>query len=1024
MAPETVQILQQALASLKNNPPRALLKRTNSLLNDDDLPLLDESALVSALLVSNPNDPVRIAFHELLAHWDHIDELTLRDGTAAATAQTDERRRDVLAALGLQEHEDVIAQLFPVYHVKPTLIEAGEWQPWDTTARGRFYWNSYESTLRRKGFAPEAVESIDSATRLIVERLADPTRKEPYQSKGLVVGHVQSGKTANFTGLIAKAVDAGYKLIIVLTGTIEMLRSQTQKRIDMELVGQENLLGGVAKKVRALELQALSDVNADTAKENIRRLTESIDYISTADEDWLANRFVSFGGYPEDRGAPRIVRLTGYNDDYKALRKGLEALDFRTDGLPKPSEPLWQAENLAQAGVRLAIVKKNTSSLEKLRNDLQLIKADLNEIPALIIDDEADQASINTTNPRKKPTKEKQERTKINEHIAGILKAMPRCQYVAYTATPFANVFVDPNDSQDIFPKDFIIALEPSPDYMGARAYHDLDPIPDEPDRRTSNKLAYYRPVDMSDGEVPDASLTEALDAFVLAGALKLYRRQTLGDESLFRHHTMLIHESHLTGAHLLTLESVKSAWKGNAYRSPAAMSRLRNLWNSDFSLTSKARQEPGFPSPASFEELSSCIADAVQLIEAGRSPVVLVNGSKESEYQQADINFGRRAVWKILVGGAKLSRGFTVEGLTVSLYTRVATAADTLMQMGRWFGYRRGYRDLVRLYIGTSISKGRRDVDLYDAFESIARDEEDFRQELRQYSELNEDGEPAVKPIDVPPLVAQRLPWLKPTATNKMYNSCITEKGVGGKLQDYALHPVRSDGSVNAHHFKTVVPVLRKLSAEHGAFKTDGTGVFRARYGIVPAKDVLAMITAFKFADDDTYAPEKSFVRSLIETDKLVDFVVLAPFLKDTATNALRSIVGFDGESSFRVQIVKRKRRDEDGVWARPGFTGSSPRQRSVVEQIAGIPNPTTFDSMANTLHQQGNGRRGALFFTFAADTAEGLLAPDMDDPVHPRDLATIFSMALPYRAAPDGIIRHTVLRTDQPWTPFVDKA
>src|SRR5699024_5006129 len=136
-------------------------------------------------------------------------------------------------------------------------------------------------------------------------------------------------------------------------------------------------------------------------------------------------------------------------------------------------------------------------------------------------------------------------------------------------------------------------------------------------------------------------------------------------------------------------------------------------------------------------------VTKAVHRIELGASPIVLVNGSKDADYAKEDIAFEKRSVWKILVGGAKLSRGFTVEGLTVSVYTRVTLAADTLMQMGRWFGYRKGYRDLVRIYLGTQIEKRgvRNGVDLYEAFTSIARDEEDFRTELEQYAGYDDEG-------------------------------------------------------------------------------------------------------------------------------------------------------------------------------------------------------------------------------------------------------------------------------------------
>ena len=154
--------------------------------------------------------------------------------------------------------------------------------------------------------------------------------------------------------------------------------------------------------------------------------------------------------------------------------------------------------------------------------------------------------------------------------------------------------------------------------------------------------------------------------------------------------------------------------------------------------------------------------------------------------------------MWKIFVGRTKLSRGFTVEGLTTTYYTRRTQAADTLMQMGRWFGYRAGYKDLVRLSSSAGTIPGPRDtrVDLYKAFEAVVQDGEDFRAELRSYQGLGGDGRPRVRPIDVPPMVFQSLPGMKPTGTNKMYNRALLQ-GRRGKVKD-------SSSSLHAGHRST----------------------------------------------------------------------------------------------------------------------------------------------------------------------------------------------------------------------------
>src|SRR5260221_7440243 len=249
----------------------------------------------------------------------------------------------------------------------------------------------------------------------VVERLSDPTAEAAYQAKGLVVGYVQSGKTANFSGVIAKAADAGYKLIIVLAVTLDVMRSQAERRVDKDMIGRE-----------------LLDRN----------------YITDADWD----RFLGHGAKPSELGSFDWYRLTGPESDYKKLGRGVDALKFEAND---PTKPLWHKDNIFLAGTRIAIVKKNSKILERLLSDLRLLSrgrigSPLDQIPALIIDDESDQASINT---KKAPSDvATQDRNAANAAIVDLLRCLPRAQYIGYTATAFANVFVDPNSEEDIFP--------------------------------------------------------------------------------------------------------------------------------------------------------------------------------------------------------------------------------------------------------------------------------------------------------------------------------------------------------------------------------------------------------------------------------------------------------------------------------------------------------------------------------------------------------------------------------------------
>lgn len=413
-----------------------------------------------------------------------------------------------------------------------------------------------------------SIASLDEASRAVVERLTDPEQVAARQAKGLVVGYVQSGKTANFTGVTAKAIDAGHRLVIVLGGTLNMLRAQTQRRIDMELIGQENILRGADPD----DLDSLVGV----------------DYVGDDDPDWP--EFVSHGGRPSLRGAFDIERLTTRDNDYKSLATGIRALEYEKRD---QTRPLRDPANLHHAAARVLVVKKNKAVLSKLVKDLKQIKSLLGELPTLIIDDESDQASLNTSNPKKWAAGSK-ERTAINDQISQLLGLLPRAQYVGYTATPFANVFVDPSDAHDIFPTDFLISLPRPVGYMGVQDFHDLDsPVPEaERDISNSQEKAHVRGIY---ADTCDDRLQEALDAFLLTGALKLYRAEHGVTDADFRHHTMLVHESLKTDDHAELALRINTMWHESGYSSSAGHERLAALYEKDFAPVSAA-QAPDLP--------------------------------------------------------------------------------------------------------------------------------------------------------------------------------------------------------------------------------------------------------------------------------------------------------------------------------------------------------------------------------------------------------------------------------------------
>jgi hypothetical protein len=839
-----------------------------------------------------------------------------------------------------------------------------------------YYWGHYRDYLAASaGFEGDAIAALDAASTRVIERLSRPTREEAYQARGLVVGYVQSGKTANFTGVIAKAIDAGYRLVIVLTGTTNLLRTQTQRRLDKELVGTENIL----RRVNRDDPSALSRV----------------DY--HADPDW--DVFVRHTGgdkLPSDFNFPDIFRLTTAKADYRGLGQGITTLELeRRD----PSLPLFDPTNLFSTNARLMIVKKIKSPMTNVVDDLKKIAPQLKEIPTLIIDDESDQASVNTTDPKKWQEGQK-ERTVINRLISELLALLPRAQYVGYTATPFANVFVDPTDVEDVFPRDFIFSLDRAPGYMGARDFHDLDnPIPvDERTFATSNERAFVRSINDEHGD--EGRLREALDMYVLTGAIKLFREDHGVGTDYFRHHTMLIHESVKKDEHKELANKVRALWNNAGYNG-AGLDRLRHLYEHDIVPVSQARGGSD-ATLVVFDELKPYLAAAISKVNTGSNPVLVVNS--DAEMQSEAVDFEKRPVWRILVGGTKLSRGFTVEGLTISYYRRKTQQADTLMQMGRWFGFRRHYQDLVRLYIGRNEGRGGI-YDLYEAFEAACQAEERFRDQLKQYASL-EDGRPQVTPKDIPPLVTQHLPWLRPVAANKMFNAELLERRSPGTPLEPVGYPLSSDklGS----NTEALMPLMR-TAAERIRFMyraTTGLIPYDALVGAAPHADVIEALRQMTWQVDGYFAPDLRWLEGLDETD-VERWIVLLP--QHTGKGPQATVDGFGPISVFR----RRRRRDRGPVF---GYI-SDRKHRATAQRIAGTL-ASIGDPNADNLHGD---RTGALLIYPVVEMDPADAVPEE---LTPSEVVTAFVAVAPASTRPaDGrLVTFTVRDPEREDEPVVE--
>ena len=545
------------------------------------------------------------------------------------------------------------------------------------------FWTRYKRYLaEQKHFAPEVISQLDDLTDRILDKLFNPQRDDVIiNKKGLVVGQVQSGKTANYTGLICKAADAGFNLIIILAGIHNNLRSQTQTRID------EGFLGFDTQNTRAYDMN--------------RTIRIGVGLIPGFDNA-IANSYTT----STERG------------DFTKQAANTAGFNFNN---PQPI---------------ILVIKKNVSVLKRLYSWLK--SQSTHDIIAnkslLLIDDEADNASINTSRDGDDPTA-------INKNICKIIKLFNRAAYVGYTATPFANIFI-PLDKDDLFPKDFIINL-PAPDnYIGPEKVFGTSANPDG----NEDLLPIVFPVTDSDTFVPAGhkrddpkptiddipeSLKTAIKCFIITCAIRIAR----GQEN--KHNSMLIHVSRFQAwqNHLkIIIDRLFKYYKSEIEANdPTIMEEFRQIFEEDTpnyrsycSITREIMNSPVLSRVDNrmrlhtWNEIKPLLYRAVQKIE-----VKSINGTSGDSltYYENEKN----GISVIAIGGDKLSRGLTLEGLSVSYFLRASKMYDTLMQMGRWFGYRPGYVDLCRLFTSNELNEWYRHI-------TLASDE--LREEFRYLAE------------------------------------------------------------------------------------------------------------------------------------------------------------------------------------------------------------------------------------------------------------------------------------------------
>lgn len=555
------------------------------------------------------------------------------------------------------ELKEMIKSSVVVIEDKPIIFAKG-FTPWLYNLKPNIDWkfyNRYENYLfKAKRWNWGSIQSINESTDIILDHLQNPQTDSFFGIKGLVMGDIQSGKTANYTALINKALDVGYKFIIVLAGLTKDLRSQTQKRLDREVLGYETRT------------------------------------------DFKKGNPIGVGINSKDDLYINAITHSGDSGDLKK-----NTADAITTVLNNGMQPL------------IAVLKKNSSVLNALLTTIlsSEVGAKTNSkfnVPVLLIDDEVDQASVNT-----KDSKHIEESSTINRLIRKMLLKFNRYAYVGYTATPFANVFINPyeleGEEKDIFPEDFIICLTRPQNYCGVREYFGIEFIDtnDSDDDALTMDLYckiddYYSlfnisgqktiiKVDTSVVQI-NKSMEDAFMHFIIASAIKYSRGIT-------EHNSMLIHiarfKSPSNSLKDLVHNKISNMLKAYKYGAEEDREKYKEFWENKIVPISQDRLMSDYT-----DEWDNISSHIISVFEMTLNGIKVINGDSGDVCDYESSNVGQH----IIIGGDKLSRGLTLEGLIVSYYNRNSKAYDTLLQMGRWFGYRNGWIDLCRIYTTTEL--------------------------------------------------------------------------------------------------------------------------------------------------------------------------------------------------------------------------------------------------------------------------------------------------------------------------------
>ncbi|MCX4981105.1 Z1 domain-containing protein [Streptomyces sp. NBC_00572] len=615
---------------------------------------------------------------------------------------------------------------------EPHAVVLGNRETWYTGPHPKDKcWPSIEEILLQGGWPKDpAVKSLDDSSTRVVSLLNHPKEKS-FSTRGLVVGYVQSGKTTNFTSVIAKAADRGYKLFIVLAGVHNGLRRQTQARLVQQLVEPNPAM-------------------------------------------WS--------------------QLTGLDRDFT------------------PQENPASFFGKSNKTHVLCVVKKNAAVLRKLFQWLEKASDYLVDCPTLIIDDEADQATVATKS--------------INPLILSIMGTVPKCAYVGYTASPFANLLIDPS-AADLYPKDFVVNLPKPEGHFGTEVLfgryaldgEDPEQVDDGYDMIRSvpdDDVPYVRPTTKAEVEgfepVVTDTMRSAIEYFWLVTAAR--RVRCSGNP----HSTMLIHTSVNTTVHDSFRQPLVRLCERTmqSLTDEKALLRLRRLWDEE---TARVPAKEFGETKVPFHELLPELKDVLKNCR------IIMDNSNSVER----LDYENGPVTAIAVGGNTLSRGLTLEGLSVSYFVRAVSAYDTLLQMGRWFGFRNGYADLPRIWMTDELAEW---------FRHLATVETEMRRDIDRY----------MTETETPLTFAVRLrthPALRVTAAAKMRNAVTAASSYGGKrVQTHYFHTDAEWLGGNIEAARDLVAAATRNSVETEDRRNEGRFVFRG----VPHELVVDFLSTYAF--------------------------------------------------------------------------------------------------------------------------------------------------------------------------------